>query len=86
MLLSYCYAFSVKTSLTGRVEDFQVVVLKGLSSVTLDISNILNPGQSYVMHVVHKKKNIYIYIYIYKDVLLLGDGGVRTHADFDCCA
>ena len=21
-----------------------------------------------------------------KDVLLLGDGGARTHADFDCCA
>ena len=29
---------------------------------------------------------MYFYLWRNKDVLLLCDGGVRTHADFDCCA
>ena len=44
--------------------------------------------------VIYVLGNVYIYIYIYiyiyngeiKMYFLLGDGGVRTHADCDCCA
>ena len=43
-----------QTRLTGRVEDLRVVVIDREGSVTLKISNIVSPTQSYVRPVVHK--------------------------------